>query len=1216
MHNRIVTENQLDEWVRGNAREAQEVIVELIYRLVSASSPYFNERRFPLGDSIGQHGSDGYLDTDLAFNSFIPEGKSFWEIGTGTHARKKATSDYEASISAIPSDIRSKSTFIFVTPLSGRRDWKETWKDDGQSSWLNERRERKDWNDIRVIDGTKIIDWLQDFPSVELWLANTIGLPGDQIETPEQHWANLRTIGEPPPLIPDIFLSNREEACVKLGEIFSGKMLQLKLDTRYIDQVGDFVAAYIAHIGDDIRFNITGRCLFLSGIEAWKTITSLRESHFLVADFDLNENDSLGTKLIQQARRSGHAVIFGGMPGGVPHPYRVSIPNPKVYQIREALVKSGYNEERARLLAQQSSGNLSSLLRCLQNLSLMPEWAQGTEAAELAIVEILATWDENHEADKTIVEQLSGNSYGEWIGKIRNISLRPGTPLIQRDGIWKFVARYEGWFALGQQIFDEHLDRLKDIAVSVLREKDPIFELPPEERFAANLRGKVLTHSNSLRHGLAETLALLGSHPQPLTSCSFGKAEGVARYVVREILTNADWVLWASLNHLLPLLAEAAPGEFLKAVENSLSSETCPFDHIFAQERPGITGNNYTTGLLWALESLAWDEVHLTRVVVILGELADRDPGGNWGNRPANSLTTILLPWLPQTCASIETRCNSVKVLFREVPEVAWNCLLTILPKSHGISSGSHKPLWRRTIPEDWSERVTQEEYLKQVDLYLDLLLEVGKQDTTKFINIVQRFNDFTPPIKTQILNYLRSKKITSLSEVDRMPLWTTLVDLITKHRKFADAEWAMAPSLVDEIEVVTSKLEPENPVYRYQRLFNEGDFELFEAKENFDEQRRKLEERRQKAIKEVFTFGGLEAVLALAQSVNNMPWRVGAIFGVIANKNSAEEKILPNLLGAEVHSLFQFAGGFIRGKFRENNWQWVDTVNMSHWNPSQIGQFFAFLPFVPNTWERVEGLLGEDQSPYWSTTSVDPYQTGTDLDFAINRLIQHGRPHEAIGCLESILHNNASFSNKQAIDVLNAVLHAPESLLTADTHALVTIIKALQDDPNTNHDELCKIEWAFLPLLSQNHGASPILLQQELANNPDFFCEVIRTVFRSKDSDESSEEPTEQQKNMATNAYRLLQEWRIPPGSQKDGTFDGEVLSDWLNKIKSICSKSGHLEIALSMLGHVLTYTPHDPDGLWLHHAVAEALNAKDARSMRDGFTTELFNSRGGLLG
>ena len=118
----LVTENQLDEWVRGNARDAQGVIVELVWRLVRASYPRPRERRFPLSDSIGQHGPDGKLDVDLSFDPFVPEGRSLWEIGTGLKARDKATSDYADLTEAVPETVRSDSTFVFVTPLSGRRE--------------------------------------------------------------------------------------------------------------------------------------------------------------------------------------------------------------------------------------------------------------------------------------------------------------------------------------------------------------------------------------------------------------------------------------------------------------------------------------------------------------------------------------------------------------------------------------------------------------------------------------------------------------------------------------------------------------------------------------------------------------------------------------------------------------------------------------------------------------------------------------------------------------------------------------------------------------------------------------------------------------------------------------------------------------------------------------------------------------------------------------
>jgi hypothetical protein len=67
-----------------------------------------------------------------------------------------------------------------------------------------------------------------------------------------------------------------------------------------------------------------------------------------------------------------------------------------------------------------------------------------------------------------------------------------------------------------------------------------------------------------------------------------------------------------------------------------------------------------------------------------------------------------------------------------------------------------------------------------------------------------------------------------------------------------------------------------------------------------------------------------------------------------------------------------------------------------------------------------------------------------------------------------------------------------------------------------------------------------------------------------------------------------------------------------WIDAVKKECTETGHLEVAMTMAGHVLIYVPADPNGLWIHHSAAEVLNAKDAQDMRDGFRTALFNLRG----
>jgi hypothetical protein len=799
----------------------------------------------------------------------------------------------------------------------------------------------------------------------------------------------------------------------------------------------------------------------------------------------------------------------------------------------------------------------------------------------------------------------------QWISSVREASLLPDTPIQQTDGRWKVTERLEAWKAVGPRIFDEYLDRLQKVAIEVLRERDPQFDLAPDQRYAASIHGKVLKHSHHLRKGLAETLALLGSYPEYLTSCSLGKAEGTARLAVRAILEGADWELWASLNDVSPLLAEAAPKEFLDAVEDVLNSDPCPFDKIFAQEGPGITGNNYITGLLWALETLAWDEEHLTQVVIILGELAARDPGGNWANRPANSLLTILLPWFPQTMASIAKRVAAVATLQKEQPAVSWKLILNLLPQTHQSSSMTHRPTWRRTIPADWAEGVSNQDYWEQIAAYTEMAISQATQDRSKLATIVDHMNKLPPSARQKLLSHLSSEEVISSPEEERLTIWNELTDFVARHRKYAAAKWALGSDELNQIAAVADHLEPQDPSYKYRRLFIERDFDLYEETDNYVEQAEKLYERRKSAVGEIYSQGGVQAVTKFAELVA-APGQVGFVFGAIASPTD-EPRILPDLFESKSSALMQFAASFVLGRFRTKGWQWVDTLNMSEWTSDQKATLLAYLPFTPEAWSRAKRLLADQEGSYWSKTHANPYDPKQEeLSFAIDCLVENHRVLAAIGALEKLIYSKGPIDNQQIVRVLSALMQSPDSLRAMDPHAVVQLIKVLQENPDTNRDELFKIEWAFLALLDGSFGVSPILLQKTLANDPAFFCEIIQAVFRSDKDSGTVKETTEEQRAVATNAYRLLMEWRTPPGSQEDGTFDGAALNAWLDKVKTICAESGHLKIAMQQLGEVLFYSPPDPDGLWIHQAVASVLNAKDAGDIRLGYEIETINSRG----
>ncbi|WP_206194062.1 hypothetical protein [Serratia microhaemolytica] len=153
------------------------------------------------------------------------------------------------------------------------------------------------------------------------------------------------------------------------------------------------------------------------------------------------------------------------------------------------------------------------------------DWANHPDASYLAFAVLIGSWQDQNQCDIDVVTQLFGISYDEWLRKAREILHSPDSPLTLRNGIWAVVNRAELWRLLGSRILDPNLNTFKSLAITILREPDPAFDLPVEQRYAAAIYNKVLKYSTVLRKGIAEGLAILGSQPEPCRHCSPNKVE-------------------------------------------------------------------------------------------------------------------------------------------------------------------------------------------------------------------------------------------------------------------------------------------------------------------------------------------------------------------------------------------------------------------------------------------------------------------------------------------------------------------------------------------------------------------------------------------------------------------------------------------------------------------------------------------------------------------
>jgi hypothetical protein len=1210
-HTKIVTASELEDF--ADRRDSEPVIPELVHLLVTLSVPDLTHCRIPYGDAIGLPGLDGLVQTEAGFRQFVPKKTSFWEIGRSENAQRKATEDYDKRTKEVPPAERAGATFVFVTPRS--RDWDQP----SQSKWI-QARQGDGWKEIKILDGVQLCDWLREFPVIGKWLLQRIGLVKalTGFQTPAEHWSRLaQMVGQgDPPLPPKTFLAGREIACQQLERLFRRETQQVILAIESENDSEDFVAAFLESLDDKTRQSYSNQCLFVSDPDAWLTFTELRVSHILVANprgLDLADSNE---DLHVAARNRGHGVIFS-VSGAWAHGADKLIPimSPSYSLLERTLFDNGFSRERATELASAGAQSLASLKRFLRGLGELPPYATWENARVLAQASLIGKWKGDCAADREAVEILLGKSYGEWAEAARAETLRADTPLIQRNESWKVISRGEAWAALGPRINEEDLRRFQKMAVRILEEKDPQFDLPKTERYAASIHGKSLSHSRSIREGVAESLALFGSRGNALAHTSRGHAEGTAKLVVRKLLHQADWVTWASLNNEMPLLAEAAPNEFLDAVEAAVADlSTSPFIDVFRQEGTGgIGGWNYITGVLWALETLAWHPDYLGRATLLLGDLASIDPGGTWANRPLNSLTDIFLPWISHTLADLSTRQTALESLLREHPDLAWKLLLTLLPSYHGSTSGTRKPVWRSFIPSGWKETVSVHHYWAQVQVYAEICTRLAANDLDKLIELVDRLANLPEAAHSQILGYLASPSIVALPEEKRVRLWEALKDLALKHRRFADAQWAMVPERVAKIEEVTAMLAPASLELANRRLFTERDFDLFEEGDDYEGQQRRLDEIRREVLTAILKTHGIEGVVRFAKDVES-PRKVGDALGAIEDP-TIDGFLLPALLDQSDRRISPFVGSFVLRRVFTQKWTWVDQQLTKGWHKDQLLAFLLLIPSERETWDRVEQILGQEAGNYWKQIRFNPWgvKEAGELVHAAEKLVSNEQPAAAVNCLYILAHKKVPIPMPLASSALLGALNTEEQQRQLEQHHTVEVIKWLQKNAPADSDELFKIEWHYLPLLNRLDGGEPKVLEQRLASSPVFFCEVLAVVFRSdKEAKETKTEASEARKKIARNAYSLLHGWRILPGSQADGTFNGDQFTAWLSEVKKLCIESGHFGVAMSQIGQALAYAPQDPEGLWIHRSIAAALDSKDAAQMRLSLTTGLLNKRG----
>ena len=1197
---RWVSAQDLSDWADRN--DGVSGLPTLIANLVRATHGSAH-LRFPSDEGVRHSGWDGH--TIAAKGSvYVPQGEAGWEIGAQRkNVSHKASEDY-AKRTLNPSPIEpANATYIFVTP----RHWP------GKDEWAKTRKKEGPWREVRVYDVNDLVHWIEQSPAVGAWLAGRLGKRPDESRELEDVWSEWSQATELP-LTADLVLTDRDEDVAAVLRWLRSPPSVMSLRTTTADEAVAFFHAALSELPDEFAQTYRARCLVATTEDAARQLGDASGSLILVLT---DPNPGLSRVLAGK----GHFVLQIYDERAAANGDVRTLARPSREGIANALIAAGMSDKRAETLARDSARELSVLRRRLPGApGRLPAWAVASPPRALLAALLIGGWHEERKDDCRILEEIAGQPYEVIVQALAPMVRDLDSPLQKVGPAWRITSPIDAWFLLAQNLTTDDISRYETAALKVLGAADPRFEMEPDDRWMANVRGIQPPYSGLLRHGIGHSMILMA-----LWGDRVRTVPDVGRrvdHIVRKLLQGADGHRWWSLSGDFRLLAEASPGAFLEAIEESLDRDQPPIEALFGSDGGGITGQEHLADLMWALESLAWSKQLMPRVTHVLARLnaIDTKPR-RFTNGPANSLRNIHLLWHPETFATLDERLRALDLIRKREPASAWKLMIGILPQGRDHMSPSAVPRWRDYSVDDeevltWGlvERGTTE-------ISKRLLDDVGL-DPQRWSDLLDCLADLVPGTEVALAN-LAAAEPKMIDEDARAALWRKLRSTLHRHRQFPDADWSLEEPVLIALEDVYHRFAPADPIERVAWLFNQTVELPDRVSAGWETEQRDIEEARKRAAAAVYEAGGILAIQKLARRAEAAGY-IGKALCDAGLPSTEFDSLLEFFLKAEDPSERDVAHGIVVTASRDREKEWlkglIEKAVAENWNEEALLTLLRAMPAARWVWERVAEIGGAIETTYWRTAQVmwiDDRED--DIVYAVRKLIQMGAPLRAVGLAGRM--RKSELPSDLVIEVLREAAKQPftgdvnHNELGMFRHHVAELMQILDNRDDVEREALATLEWNYLEVLEHSQRPAKALLA-ELSEQPKLFVDLLKAVYRKSDEDGDADEPVpeipEIAQAVASRAYALLGHWNRIPGTQNDGSIDPIRLTEWIKEARKLAREAGRLDIGDSRIGHMLSSSPDGKDGYWPAEAVREVIDLFHSKEMIDGFVVGKMNRRG----
>jgi hypothetical protein len=1176
---------------------AQRLLPELVQRLLSDAEGLLG-LSVRTGDGVGIPGFDAVVESQIP-SPWIPTGTSVWELGAGGDPSAKAQSDYKKRTEQLPANERAQTTFVVVSMARFRE----------RESWLRRRQQAKEWRDVRAIDADDLYDWLSTVPAAHVWVSERMGLYPREVKSFERWWdvwskeSQLVLADQTKAALPSgLLLAGRNPVAVELVNRVrqarnqkEGLVLHVHGPSR--DEVIGFVVTALAQWEGQLIGETPIRGLIVAGSREWDRVVQLGGDAVLVPAFEDAD--------VSPAVDAGRCVIIPLGPGDAGGGLKLDLPPIARDEASQVLRELGLSPNDSYRFAGEARRSLSAFRRARASNQLRekPQWVHGETGALLASLVLLGEWAVSNDADLEVVATVTVRTYENVDQVLRELMRSDDPPFVIAGDRWRLASPQDAWGLLHGRMTGAALERWREQAVRVLSEPDPTVGLSDFEVFMAPARGISRRFSTALRNGIVRSIALIGANEDEQAPDTQPWSQHAAIVVDAVMRPDASANAWISLRDVLPELAEAAPDVFLdRATSATLGPDPALKDVLVSQDKNSLFGHaNNHVPLLWALEVLCWLPDYFGSACEILVRMAEFDPEPSGSQRPAASLRSVLLPWNPQTAASVEQRIQLIDGLVNRHPKVGWNLLLSLLPQYFDSSSPNATPkfrLWQVTHRRDAAEEV------RIFSLLITRALTHLKEHSEDWVNFFESLTTLPPADQERVISALEEARKDQFIEATLLVVWNALSTFIAKHRQFATAAWALPDEVVSRLELVASQLEPATSPERFARLFDWHPDLPGTDKFDHEGYDQRLEIERKAAIQQIVRETGPEGLTVLA-SAAAVPGFVGrSIADAVGEKVTAE--MLAML--SEPRSARLAASSWLMrlAEVRTIDRTLLLRNQLNVDNPEAIVEFYLSFPASQLVWNR---LAQEDTSvreEYWRRVLPRPLDEGDEESF-VEELLDHSRPWTAIEVLAMLVHRSTGPRHDLVERALRAATESQDDPLpTSPDYEVSLLLDQLVGV--SNEDTLVQLEWAYFALLQ--HTRPPQVLFERLRRDPDFFIQLVCAAFRA--SDEPKRDVSEQEQMVGQQSMLVLRDWRRPPGLREDGTIDVTELRGWVEQARAGLAASKRIEIGEQMIGELLSGAGPGEDEIWPPEAIRELLEETVSRDLETGLAIGKFNSRG----